>query len=73
MTPASNDKTTEQKIDEIHDALIRLEPVCKQVEKHEKALYNGGWGIVAQTKVLWALAGGAWVVGLMIMEKKLGK
>lgn len=45
----------EDKIAKIHDAIIRLEPFCEKVEKHEKALFNGGWGVVAQTKVLWAV------------------
>lgn len=48
-------KTTEEKISEMHDTIIRLEPFCKQVEKHEKALFNGGWGVVAQTKVMWGI------------------
>ena len=63
-------KTTEEKIDDMHDALIRLEGVCKLVEKHEKALFNNGWGIMAQTKALWLLSSGIWAVFLIWLKEK---
>lgn len=45
----------EREIRRIHDAIVRLEPVCEKVEKHERTLYNNGWGVAAQVKVLWAV------------------
>ena len=66
-------KTTEEKIDEIHEKMIRLEPICEKVEKHEKVLYNSGWGIVAQTKALWLLAGGIWAVALIYVKEVIVK
>lgn len=54
MAPMTK-KDLEAEIKRIHDAIIRLEPVCDMVTKHEKTLYNNGWGVAAQVKVLWAV------------------
>lgn len=62
-------KDLEDKINDIHDAVIRFEAVCSKVEKHEKTLYNNGWGIAAQVKVLWLLAVGIWTVALIWLKK----
>ena len=64
-------KTTEEKIDEMHDMMIRLEPICEQVKKHEKTLYNGGWGITAQVKVLWVIIPGIWAIFLIWFKSKI--
>lgn len=50
---------------DIHDTLIRLEPVCKQVEKHNKVLYNDGWGMVTQIRILWLASIGLWTIFLV--------
>lgn len=63
-------KTTEEKIDEMHDMIIRLEPICEQVKKHEKTLYNSGWGIAAQVKVLWVLIPSAWAIFLVYLKNR---
>lgn len=61
----------ESEIRKIHDVIIRLEPVCDKVEKHEKALFNNGWGIAAQTKVLMILVPSAWAVFLIWFKSKV--
>ena len=44
----------EREIKRIHDAIIRLEPVCEKVEKHEKWIHgNGVPGARTQLYVLW--------------------
>lgn len=63
-------KTTEEKINEMHDMIIRLEPICEQVRKHERTLYNNGWGIAAQVKVLWVLIPSAWAIFLVYLKNK---
>jgi len=58
-----------KQIREIHDFMIRLEPICEMVKKHDKSLYNNGFGLSAQVKVLWALAGGVWTITLLYIGK----
>lgn len=70
MAPMSK-ADLEKEIHKIHDAIIRLEPFCDKVEKHEKALYNNGWGVVAQTKVLMILVPSAWAVFLIWFKSKI--
>lgn len=66
-----SDEELKKEIRRIHDAIIRLEPVSEKVAKHEKALYNGGFGVVAQTKILWLLTGGVWAITLIYMKNHL--
>lgn len=60
----------EKEIKRIHDAIIRLEPVCEKVEKHDRTLYNNGWGIAAQVKVLWVVIPSAWALFLVYIKHK---
>ena len=62
-------KSIEEKIDEIHESFIRLEPYIKKVDKLEQTVFNEGWGLAAQTKALWFFAGGAWSVILIYLKK----
>lgn len=61
----------EAEISKIHDVIIRLEPICDKVNKHEKTLYNNGWGVAAQVKVLMILVPSAWAVFLIWFKSKI--
>lgn len=61
----------EVEIKRIHDAIIRLEPVCDKVEKHDKTLYNNGWGVAAQVKALMILVPCAWAIFLIWFKSKV--
>lgn len=50
-------------------AIEKLNGLCDKVEKHEQTLYNAGWGITAQIKVIW----GVGVIVLGIILKSLYK
>jgi len=52
-------------LSKIHDTLIRLEPVCKLVEKHNKVLYNDGWGLITQVRILHIISLGLWAIFLV--------
>jgi len=44
----------EQKIQNIHDAIIRLEPFCEDVKSLKHSVYgNGKIGIRTQVYILW--------------------
>ena len=63
----SMDKT----IAEIHDTLIRLEPFCEKVAKHDKVLYNDGWGLITQCRILWLISGGLWAIILIWVKNTI--
>lgn len=49
----------------------KLNGMCDSVEKHERTLYNNGFGIAAQVRVLWILALGIWSIFLVWARKVL--
>jgi hypothetical protein len=49
----------------------KVNPLCTKVEKHDVSLYNSGWGIASQVKVLWLLAGGLWALCLVYLRNKI--
>ena len=61
----------EREIKRIHDAIIRLEPTGELVQKHDKSLYNNGWGVVAKVNVLMVLVPCAWAVFLIWFSAKI--
>jgi len=53
-------KTTEEKIDEMYEAMIRLEPFCEDVRRIKKWVEGNGMpGAKFQLWVLWGLLLGA--------------
>jgi len=60
-------KTTEEKIDDIHKALIRLEPVCEDVKSLKK--WRDGNGLPGARFQLWVL----WFVFLAVLGKVWGR
>ncbi len=64
-------KTTEEKIDEMHDTLVRLEAYLKKIDRLECSVFNEGWGIAAQVKVLWVIIPAAWAVFLLYVKTKI--
>lgn len=57
-------KSLEEKITDIHDFTVRMESVIEKVNKHDETLYNKGWGITAQVKVIWGI--GVILTGLIV-------
>lgn len=66
-----NKAELEEQIKKIHDAIIRLEPICDKVEKHDRTLYNNGWGVAAQVKSLMILVPCAWALFLIWFKSKI--
>ena len=64
-------KTTEEKIDEMHDTLLRLEPYLKRVDKLDECIFNGGWGLAAQVKALIIVDMMVWAVFLIWLKNKV--
>lgn len=55
MAPMSK-ADLEKEIHKIHDAIIRLEPFCDKVEKHDKWIHgNGIPGARTQLYILWGV------------------
>ena len=56
-----------------HDIIVmmaqKLNDHCDIVTKHEKTLYNNGYGIATQVKILWLVACGSWGVFLVLLSK----
>ena len=47
----------------------KLNTMCNRVDKHDKALYNNGYGALFQIRMLWTLALGAWALILVYFKK----
>ena len=45
----------EREIHKIHDFCIRMEPFVEKVDKINKAVFNDGWGIASQVKIMWSI------------------
>lgn len=68
-------KTTEEKIDEIHDFTIRMEAVVEDVKSMKGWIYGNGWpGARAQLYVLWGafVIEGAILTALVVHVIKVG-
>ena len=54
-----------------HDLLItiaeKINHLSQSKDRTDRVLYNGGFGIVFQVKVLWLLAGGSWGIVLTLL------
>ena len=54
-----------------HDLLItiaeKINHLSQSKDRTDKVLYNGGFGIVFQVRVLWLLAGGGWGIVLTLL------
>jgi hypothetical protein len=54
-----------------HDLLVEIHQVmkdpdngvCRQVKKLNDAVFNEGWGIAAQTRIMWGVFG---ILGLVV-------
>lgn len=33
----------------------KLNHICHKVDRHDEALFNNGWGLAAQTRVMWGI------------------
>lgn len=42
--------------------------VVTMLKKHDCVLFNNGWGMVSQVKVLWGIAAGLWAVALVMLR-----
>lgn len=68
MTPSCDDQDINLNAKTDREILIMLvgkvNNVSHVVEKEEEVLFNNGWGIVAQVKVMWGI--GVILLGLVI-------